>query len=304
MKARIILLGLFILIILLWIFIKPIEGFQNQQLDPNIASSYNSFLSSYNTFCSNWQKAIQSSVAANIQQQPLTSPSQVQSSQAPQISTEDMNKYINLLSIEQSMTFPPICSSSLPTTVDSSNISQVIQMIPQDSQPYVNALNWMNSQLSKSIANLNSSLQVEGFDVNDPMCQEVSQCVANNPQLAQQIAQQIADQNDRNFSLQEQQLSSLINNFMSNPELPQALDENQKLVAKSKEIQDQAQSGQLVNQITVTGGDQNQFSMPPNGDTLSQMKQNDPDSYNHLKSNYSSWFSVKQLMEQINANLG
>ena len=98
MAKLVIILTLLIILLLLHLFIvKTEEGFQ-VNLKPTTIKSYNDFLSFYNTFCSNWQKAIQSSVASQIQQQPLTDPSQVSSSGAPDIPKVDMNNYIAKLS--------------------------------------------------------------------------------------------------------------------------------------------------------------------------------------------------------------
>ena len=44
------------------------------------------------------------------------------------------------------------------------------------------------------------------------------------------------------------------------------------------------------------------FFIPEGGNNLAQMKQNDPQKYNDYQKNYSSLFSVKQLMEQINSH--
>ena len=85
-------------------------------------------------------------------------------------------------------------------------------MIPTDTTPYINALNWMNTQLEKSQSNLGSALQggSEGFDDMSSMCQDISQCLANNPQLAQQIAEELNAQIAQNVAQQEQQLIALL----------------------------------------------------------------------------------------------
>lgn len=302
----ILLILLFILIILNLYASIPYEGFQTSvPLNPDTIQAYNNFLAFYNPFCANWQKAIVSSIAIDTPQEPLTSPSQVGTSTATTPSDSDMNTYITQLSQQLGQPLPPVCVS-LPSTVDSTTIAQIIPMIPTDTTPYINALNWMNTQLEKAQSNLGSALQggSEGFDDMSSMCQNISQCLANNPQLAQQIAEELNAQNTQNVAQQEQQLMALLTPFMSTQTLTDALGQNTVLVQKAQEIQNQAQSGELVNQINVPGGNsQTTYSMPDGSDNLKQIQQDNPDRYNELKKNYGAWVAIKGLMDQINATL-
>ena len=181
-------------------------------------------------------------------------------------------------------------------------------MIPTDTKPYINALNWMNTQLEKAQANLGSALQgksqPEGFDNPQEMCQDISQCLTNDPQLIQQIAQELNEQNAQQIVQQEQQLMTLLIPFVSTQALSDAFGQNALLVQKAQEIQNQAQSGELVNQINVPGGNsKTQYSMPAGSDNLKNMQQNNPDRYNELKKNYGAWMAIKNLTDQINATL-
>ena len=304
----ILLILLFILIILKFVSTRY-EGFQTSiPLNPDTIQGYNNFLSFYTPFCANWQKAIISSIAADTPQEPLTSPSQVGLSTAPTPSDSDMNAYITQLSQQIGQPLPPSCVS-LPPTVNSTNIAQIIPMIPTDITPYINALNWMNTQLEKAQSGLGSALQggsppIEGFDDMSSMCQNISQCLANNPQLAQQIAQELNAQNTTDVAQLEQQLMAAITPFISTPTLTAAISQNTVLVQNAQEIQNQAQSGELINQINVPGGNsQAQYSMPDGSNNLKQIQQNDPGRYNELKKNYGAWVAIKGLTDQINATL-
>jgi len=302
----ILLILLFILIILNLYASVTYEGFQASiPLNPDTIQAYNNFLAFYNLFCANWQKAIVSSIALDTPQEPLTSPSQVGTSTATTPSDSDMNTYITQLSQQLGQPLPPVCIS-LPSTVDSTTIAQIIPMIPTDTTPYINALNWMNTQLEEAQSNLGSALQggSEGFDDMSSMCQNISQCLANNPQLAQQIAEELNAQNAQNVAQQEQQLMALLTPFVSTQTLTDAVGQNTVLVQKAQEIQNQAQSGELVNQINVPGGNsQTTYSMPDGSDNLKQIQQDNPDRYNELKKNYGAWVAIKGLMDQINATL-
>jgi hypothetical protein len=292
---------LFILIVLRLFSSKNIEGFQSA--DNSVLTQYNNFLGFYNGFCANWQQAITSSVASEIPQQPLSSPSQSSSSTVPTISTEQMNQYIVELSQQLSQSLPPICTT-LPTTLTTYSLPQIIALIPSDIQPYINALNWMNQQMAKSHSNLGKALQgqpIESFQDSgsdsNPLCNDISACLANNPGLASQITQQSQQQ-------LEQQLSTAIQPFLSNSQLSQAYELNQQLIQKSQDIQNQAQSGELINQVNVPGGNTvASYTIPEGGNNLQQLSQNNPQRYNELKQNYSQWFQVKSLLEQINSAL-
>lgn len=311
-----------ILIILLFRLFIVKEGFQSQMETPSglnqeTIEDYNKFILFYNPFCANWQKAIQSSVASELPQQPLTDPSQVYSSSnaTSTISLSDMNVYITQLSQQLSQPLPPICKA-LPSTIDSSSLPNIIKEIPQSTQPFINALNWMNAQLEKSQANLGSALQgktTEAFDnfatdFSTDVCQNISSCLSNNPELVKQFALNLSEQNSKQqkqqLEEQERQLIGAINPFLIMPELSQALSQNTALVQKAQEIQDQAQSGELINKINVPGGNTvNKYEKPPGANNLIDMKQNNPDKYNEIQQNYGQWFSIKKTLDQINAAL-
>jgi len=303
MTILLILLGLLIILVILKLIVERKgegEGFKDIALNPETIQQYNNFVGFYNQFCTNWNKGITSLVASETPQQPLTDPSQVSQVSSPSISTEQKNQYIKQLSQTLQQGLPPICQQ-LPTTLDSSNLAQVIQEVPSDTKPFVNALNWMNSNLEKSHANLGNALQGQPIEGFKDSCQNISQCLLNNPELVQKLAIDISEQNDVE---QEKQLMAKIGPFLNTADLSRAFQDNIVLMEKSQEIQNQAQSGELVNQINVPGGNTvTQYQKPPGANNMNDMKQNNPDRYNELKQNYSQWFTLKGMLDNINANL-
>ena len=240
MTKLLIILSILLLILLLLIlrlFTDIKEGFLVNPLKPTTIKSYNDFLSFYNTFCSNWNKSIKGSVASQIPQQPLTNPSQVYSSTAPDIPEADMNNYIAKMSQQLSQPLPPICKSF--PQLDNIQLSEIIRKIPKSTRPFINALNWMNVQLEQSQANLGPALQgtppsLENFD---DMCDNVSACIENNPELSKRVAVNIAEQQKREQEQQEEQLLKAINPFLTEPELRRAFDKNKMLFKQAEEIQ-------------------------------------------------------------------
>lgn len=316
MTVLLVLLTLIFLMTILRLFLHPqnsIELFQNQptntEIDPKVAQDYGSFLKFFNQFQINWEKAVVSSIASDTPQQPLTSPSQVLTSQTPQEPTEsEKAEYVKILSAKEGLQFPQILSP-LPNILTPTNISQVIQQIPTDTTPYSNALEYMNSNLMKAHANLDKALKggslTEGFQES---CSDVAKCIENNPALLSEIGQAAsaasAQQAAKNIQVQETELLKRIQNFTTNSTLKQQAELNQQLVEKSQDIQNQAQSGELINKIKVPGGNTiAKYDLPPGADTLKQMKNSNPDRYNVLKTNFSNWASLKEMIEQINSNL-
>jgi hypothetical protein len=280
------------------------EGFLAQELKSTTIKSYNDFLLFYNTFCSNWQKSIKSSVASQIPQQPLTNPSQVSSSTAPDIPEVDMNIYIAKLSQQLSQPLPPICKS-LPQ-IDNSQLSEIINKIPKSTRPFINALNWMNAQLEQSQANLGPALQgtppsLENFQ---DICDNVSACFDNNPEFVKQVAIDLAEYQKKEQEQQEEQLVKVLQPFLTEPELRRTFDKNKVLFKQAQEIQNMAESGKLLNNINIPDDDSNiKYIKPPGADNLINMKKNNPAMYNEIEQNNKQLFSVKKLTDQINSSL-
>jgi len=304
-KIILILLILLIISILCLFIVKDIEGFQTYTLKPTTIKSYNDFLSFYNIFCANWQKSIKSSVASQIPQKPLTSPSQVSSSNAPDIPEGDMNNYITVLSRQILKPLPPICKT-LPSHIDINSLQKIIKEIPKSTQPFINALNWMNTQLEQSQANLGPALEgvPPTFESFEDICDNVSACLDNNPELVKRVAVNVADQQKREQEQQEEQLVKTLQPFLTEPELRRVFNKNIQLFKQAQEIQSKAENGELLNQMNIPDNDIDiKYTKPPGANNLNNIKQNNPARYNELQTNYNQWFSIKKLTDQINATL-
>lgn len=288
-----------VLIILYWYTVT--ETFQD--LDPEFVNKYNTFVAFYNPFLTNWEKAVMTSMSMEIVQQPLTSPSQIGSATAtsPAFSRSKMNQYIHELSQTRKQPLPPL-TDPLPTSIDPSMIPALVETIPQDPAPYQNALNWMNERLASSHQNLDGALQgksAEGFADN---CAEISQCMSD-PEVVRQITEQQDAQRAQKQRSQQQTISLHVDQFNQNSSLQQAISQNNDLVQQSKNIQNQAQSGELLNKMNLPEDPIAAYQIPKGGNRLKQMKEEDPEKYNEYEKNNSVLFSLKQWMEQINRSL-
>ena len=276
---------LFILVILRLFTIK--EGFVSQT-----TNDYNKFKQFYNQFITNWTKAIVSSIAIDTPQEPLTSPGQV--SQPPNPSQNDMNLYIDTLSKNLNTPLPHI--TDLFPEIDTS-LTDIISRIPPDSTPYVNALKWMNDQMEKAHSNLN----IDNFE---DMCQDISSCIANNPDLIAKIAESQANNEKDQIKKNEQELSNRIAIFFSNNLLQPLIQKNTELVTKTEDVQKQAESGQLTDTLTKQfNTPETKYDIPKGGNALAELQKTDPEKYNKIKDVAPKLFSIKQLIEQINATL-
>ena len=290
-------LFLLILIILIVRLFMVQEGFEDKALDPNLVKSYKQFTDFYNPFLVNWEKSIMTSLSLNSPPPAaLTSPSQIGSgSSIITPSRTEMNTYITKLSKTLSKDLPPL-TDPLPNTIDVNSFSIIQPLIPKDAKPYINALQWMNTNMSSSHSGLGSALQVdhfyniEGFE--DTMCPAVTQCI-----------KQQQEQENNQFLEKQKQLQLALDKFNNMPQLTQLMDENHALVEESNKIKDQAQSGELFNKISVSNTPAVTYSNPQGANNLNDMKTSDPVKYQNYEKNYSHLFTLKQQLDQINANL-
>jgi hypothetical protein len=258
-------------------------------LEEELEKKYQTFLDFYTNFCVSWNKAIVTLSVSNTPQQPLKSPSDVSTSgNAPEPSNEDLMLNIRLLEKQLGQPLPSTCVD-FPQTITKENIDSIISIFPSDSVPYMNALTWMNKHMSDAHDSLNKALTtnpLEGFESQEISldCKNIEKCTKENE------------------TQKQKELIQLINNFFSNKDqLSQLMEENTKLVEKSNKIQQQAQSGELYKQVNVK--DTSYYSkptMPEGGDNLKKLQNTNPQRYDELKQNYSQWFNIKTMIEQIN----
>ena len=319
MHPLLFILGLIFLLLLVWIYngyftyvidsaYSADEGFQTQELDPAFLKSYQQFISFYNTFLPNWEKAAMTSMSMNapppeeltdpsqakpasIQsgQSPLQDPSQSSNNKAPTPSREKLNAYIKQLSKTSTTEFPPI-TDALPKEIDRPSFESVKDILPTDIQPYLNALTWMNKNIAESQANL-KAMKSEGFD-NPAICPAVIQCIDAQKAQAEQ-----------DFLKKQQLLTAVLEKFNTSTALKQLMKDNEILVKKTKDIQNQAQSGELLNSMAKSNEPKIVYTLPPGANALADLESSDPATYQEYKTNYAPLFGMKQQFEQINRNL-
>jgi len=292
-----------LLIWVIWVH-NQTDSFQNPPIptiDPTLVTNYQRFVSTiYNPFLITWQRAIVSSISADQPQQPLTDPSQSSSSATPTIPPQsEMNAYIANLSQKLGKPLPNI-TDPLPETIDLTTFPVIAPKIPTDPTPYTNALLWLNAKMEEAHAKLQSALKgesftnLEGFD--NQTCQDLSQCFNDNPQFAEQIEAALQSRQKKT----QQQVSDQLKKFMADPSLTKALQTNKQLVAKSKEVENQAQSGELLNQMDLPKEEEIKYTLPEGSDKLQKMNYAQQQA---VKKASPTMFSLKTLMDQINSNL-
>jgi hypothetical protein len=264
------------LLLLLLLSIRRTEPFLNED------QSYPTFVAFYNAFQLNWEKAISTSVSFDAPPPAaLTDPSQTApGANAPAASRNELNAYIAAM---KGGPFPALTDSFDPKE---QNMDRLLRIVPSDPTPYLNALTWMNTQLQKAHDQLAHSLKgtVSGF-MDSAMCQQMVQC------------------SQEQKASQEEELQKRLRAFNENVPLQNAFHTNQELVAQSKKIQDDAQSGALLDQMNLPAEDDVKFTLPKGADALSKLKESDPAKYKALEANNKSMFDLKLLTDEINRNL-
>lgn len=298
-----ILLVLLLILVILKISVGEMEGFEDSGgLSQNAIDEYTKFSKYYNWFMTNWEKAIISSAVADMPQKPLESPDQVKSDNAPKPSMNDMNLYIVALANKIGEPLPPV-TVLFPEKINSTTLPEVIKMIPDDSKLYLNALNWMNKELEKSQKDLGSALQ--GGPIQRPVekfenkCDDISNCLMNNPEFLAKLAEAQRKAGQDQIRQYEQLMIGRIAKFFSNTKLNDATQKSIVLLKKADDIQKKAQSGQLVNDINVPGG-RSEKKYDTSGKKLSDM---DVDERKKLQKESAQWYSIKGMIDQINATL-
>jgi len=301
MHPLLFILGLIVLLLLVWMYTScyphvvnsaysAYEGFQTQELDPTFLKSYQQFILFYNTFLPNWEKAVMTSMSMNAPPpEELTNPSQSSNATASTPSRKALNAYIKQLSKTSTTEFPPI-TDALPKEIDRSSFESVKDILPTDIQPYLNALTWMNKNIAESQANL-KAMKNEGFD-NPAICPAVIQCIDAQKAQAEQ-----------DFLKKQQLLTAVLEKFNTSTALKQLMKDNEILVKKTKDIQNQAQSGKLLNSMAKSNEPKIVYTLPPGANALADLESSDPATYQEYKTNYAPLFGMKQQFEQINRNL-
>ena len=306
-------MNLFIIVIILsLLFLIYVMIYRSSEGFEDSVEKYKKFVLFYNFFLDSWEKAITTSVGLDKPQTEGTP-----QASAPEPSRAELNNYINTLS--NTVGVLPVLTDPLPAFT---NATEILPFIPKDVKPYLNALNWMNSKIEESHAKLQKSLRGETFIGEKSLRGETFIGEAFTTQFAvvdeflknkisiegfetqcQQLTQQIAQCQQEQHATDEKTLSDLLDSFLTNQALIIALQKNKDLIAESKKIENQAKSGELLNQLNLPQEDKITYEIPPGGDALAQMEKNDPERYKRLKSEGGAFFSIKQTIEQINRNL-
>jgi hypothetical protein len=266
-----------------------------------VKKEYQTFRTFYEAFLTSWREAL--ITADSLQKSSPTA------GKTP--SDTELNALVDKLSTTLGKTLPILPTTPLPAaieTLEDIERSQLLKRIPASSQPYMDALEWMNQQFIKAQQELNKALQggavpsMEGF-AGKESCAEISTCFKENPDLVRQL---LAAQQEEAGQRLEQIQRELLQRFQQfqQPRLRSAFELNERLRQQAKETQRKAQSGEWIKDVRIPGSERTDPKLvPPPGTTLEELRQSNPERYAEYQRSQSSLFSVKQLLEQINRNL-
>ena len=251
------------------------EGFT---VPDELQAKYQKFAAFYNAFLKSWEKTVTTSWSTRIEPPPLSK----EKPSAPTPTRAELNEEIRALSREGKV-FPPI-TDVLPDTIES--IAEMDGKVPSSPTPYLNALRWVNAKMEQSKRDMEDALQgksgfedYEGIDEGfNAMCGQMAQC------------QQEAEKK------QTVNLGARLDAFNNNGELQRALQTNEALMEDAKRIQNQAQSGQLLNDLNLPPEPGTSFKRMEGADVLSTMS---AEKNAELKANYRTWYDYKALLSQL-----
>ena len=271
-----------LLICLILLQIKS-EGFED--VEPAFLIKYNKFMKFYNTFMENWTKSIITSMNTNAPVQASTSQN---TGPPPQPTNEQINQYIQILNKKENKIFP-LVTKLLPEIKTTDDLNKL--ELPQKSEPFKTALEWMNVNLSKALESIPTLSSIQGFvdimqgypiEEFEDICKQITTC--------QQV------QNAQNVVVQKS-IELLFDEFNK---LEQMLQKNQELIAKAKEIQDKAQNGTLLPKAPSRPSP---YRLPSGSDKLQKMKQDNPDKYKEYETNFAPFLAMKKSFDDINSVL-
>ena len=254
------------------------ENFAND--DTAFVTKYQKFKEFYNSFLSNWKQGITTSYGTSLPAgQPMSTPS-----------IEQLNQYIAELSKKDGTIYPPL-TEPLPDAKTVEEILRAKDLIPRSAAPIITALQWMNANLVKAHESMDDALKgIQGFtdmqwESFADICQVIQTCQqAQKEQQAADAAQQMVNA--------KQWMEPV---FDSVDTIQPLLNENNRLVAKSKAIQAKAQSGDLLPKVAPR---KSPYTLPPGSD-----KKLSPEQEKEYKQNYGQFYALRQWRNQINANL-
>ena len=277
MKIIFILLSLVIILFIIHYY-SVTEYFTTD--DTAFLAKYMKFREIYNNFLITWKQGITTSYGTSLPAgQPVGNPTM-----------EQFNQYIRELSQTDGTTYPPL-TEPLPPVKTVTEIMQNQNLIPRTITPMITAIQWMNANLVKAHASMDDALKgIQGFtdmrwESFADICQVIQTCQqAQKEQQAADAAQQMVNA--------KQWMEPV---FDSIDTIQPLLNENNRLVAKSKAIQAKAQSGDLLPKVAPR---KSPYTLPPgSGKKLS------PEEEAEYKQNFSQFFALKQWTDQINGAL-
>lgn len=274
-------------------------------VSPEIKKEYQSFREFYEAFLTRWKEALVT--AYSLEQSPTEAGTKEQKNP----SDGELNQIVAKLIGQTGKPLPSLPLSPLPPsieTLEDMERGRLLDRIPTSSQPYMDALDWMNQQFLQAQKELNRALQggslpsMEGFVSGT--CAELATCFKENPDLIRQLGAAQQEEAGQRLERIQRQLMERFQQFQQ-PRLRTAFELNGRLREQAKETQRKAQTGEWVKDLRIPGAETTgpKPVLPPGGSALDDLSRSNPARYAEYQKSHASLFSIKQLMEQINRNL-
>lgn len=288
------------------------EGFENAPvLKGDAMKRYHDFVAFYNPFMETWEKAI--TTAAGLER-----PAPKEGDPIPTFTHEELNRYVQLLSQKLGTPLPQV-TTPLPgvlTTESMNSFIVLLEKTPADA--FLRATEWMNARIKESHAEKDAALKgaaaAEGFRLTEGFyvlegftspetCSEFIACL-DDPAVLDKIAAAQEKRQAKKSATQQDALLEKMNAILGQGPLQGALQTNAGLRAESDRIQNQAQSGEMLQSMDLPSeGPPVKYDLPAGAGALDDLKKKDPAQYKEYEKSQKPLLELKQLLNQINGGL-
>lgn len=295
----IVLISILFVIVIVWLVHERTQ--QEFFIQQDLAVVYSNWRTLYMALIDKWNTAIVTAVGL---ERPAPTDT---AAQPPPPTLEEKNTYIRLLGQKLGTTLPLFPSSEPPTNMDETTDLSAWESW-MDHTVWIAAIQWTNRQLEQSFANMEKALKGEGFlDVEGysdaSTCQGlgVVECVEQHPEILDKwMAAKNAKEAEQRAARSAVWKKKMEDMLASN-ELRAAMQQNDQLAAKAKDVQNRASSGAILNDLNLP-----QASETPNAAatiTPLPVKTLDPVSYQKYQRENPSLLSLKATLDSINTSL-
>jgi hypothetical protein len=295
-------LFLFITFVLFYFAFQLQEGFESTVWLPGFLESYQAWRKRHVEVMEVWKKGL--ITAVGLERPAPTSGSAV----PPPPTVAEMNQYVTLLSQKQGQRYLPVQEDADQPPEKPDMVALQAYLSSVDAGTYRRSVEWLNQQLEQSFAKLGSALRggkegfMEGY-AGPTQCPNIAGCLEEHPEEVDRLLAVLEGRRQKRAESQQAKMKELMDAIVNDKELTTAMAKNKELVEKAKSIENQATSGQLLQQLNLPSEPSVSYTLPEGANQLADLQRTDPARYKELQQRFGQLTSLKTTLDQINRNL-